>query len=53
MILATIVIAIILAFMVVIGAIGVGTLVCFGDLIIFGLIIYAIIKIAKLFKRKK
>ena len=35
------------------GVIGAGVLLVCGDFIVFGLILYAIIKVARFFKRKK
>ena len=51
LVLAAIIIAAVVLAM--IGTIGAGLLVIFGDVIVFGLILWVIVKIAKLFKRKK
>ena len=53
MILAVIAIIIAAVLLAVLGTIGIGVLAVFGDLAVFGLIIYAIILIARFFKRKK
>lgn len=37
----------------ILGVVGGAALAVFGDLIVFGLIIYAIVKLVKLFKKKK
>ena len=52
-ILLTIAIAITLIALVTIGTVGAGLLVVFGDFIAFGLIVWLVTKIIKLFKRKK